>query len=154
MTVSVADLVVLVHHDKPVGQGRISHGPTGRGYHSNGKTLKPWRNKVRAAALAAHRGRPPFTGPLILDITITVPKPKSAPKLRVSWPVTRYSGDWDHLGRAISDALSEDPRKNVAGVICDDSQIVEGTVRKVYPCEGLYALEQPGAFIQIWELAP
>lgn len=148
LAVDFPDLVVVVRYPKPVGQGRISYGQTGRGYHSNGKKLKPWRAAVKAAAVDALRGAGPIEGPVILDITVTVPKPKSAPKRRTSWPVTRYSGDWDHLGRAVSDALSE------AQVWGDDSQVVEGTVRKVYPGEGLHALDVPGAVVQVWSVAP
>lgn len=145
-------LLIEVRHPRPVGQGRISHGKTGRGYHSNAKLLNPWRKAVRAAALAAAAGAEPITGPVILDITVTVPKPKSAPKRRVTWPVTRSSGDWDHLGRAVSDALAADKRNGLLGVIVDDSQVVEGTVRKVYPDEGVFALSEPGAVIQLWAL--
>ena len=146
--VDFPDLMVVVRYPKPVGQGAISYGATGRGYHQNGKRLKPWRAAVRTAALAALRGAGPLDGPVVRDITVTVPKPKSAPKRRTTWPVTRFSGDWDHLGRAVSDALSE------AGVWRDDSLVVEGTVRKVYPGEGLHALDEPGAVIQVWAVAP
>lgn len=167
-------LTITVHGD-PVGQGRISYGKHGRGYHSNGKTLKPWRQRVQNAAVDL-TGQHPYTkprtpkgqkadrtakpcvvcgivpkyhgiyaGPLTVDLVLTVSKPKSAPKTRRTWPVTRTSGDWDHLGRAIGDALT--------GVIwCDDSQVIDGRVRKVYPGEHPDALDAPGALIRVVEV--
>lgn len=163
-------------HGEPVGQGRISYGRHGRGYHSNGKALKPWRTRVQAAAVdltgqhphtkppkpkgqkEADRTAKPcvvcgvmpkyhgiYAGPLAVDLVLTVVKPASAPKRRRTWPVTRTSGDWDHLGRAISDALT--------GVVwCDDSQVIDGRVRKVYPGEHELALDAPGAVIRVFEV--
>lgn len=128
----------------PAGQGRISFDPhSRRGYHSNRAKLHPWRDAIRAAAQAVIAA--PLEGPVSLEATITVPKPVSAPKTRTTWPVTRTSGDWDHHGRAISDALT-----GVAYL--DDSQVVEGLVAKVYPGEGIDALDQPGAVIRITPL--
>jgi Holliday junction resolvase RusA-like endonuclease len=77
----------------------------------------------------------------------TVRKPASAPKRRVTWPTTRDSGDIDKLLRSTFDALT------TAGAIADDSRIVEITARKVFPGEGLDALETPGAVIRVWRLA-
>jgi crossover junction endodeoxyribonuclease RusA len=148
MTAGRADLVVVVHHDKPVGQGNLSKGLHGKSYHSNGKALRPWRAAVKVAATRAMCGRPPMTGPVVLEVTVTVPKPKSAPRSRMSWPITRYFGDWDHLGRAVSDALTE------AGVWLDDSQVVDGRVRKVFPGEGEHALARPGAYVEVWAVRP
>ncbi|MER6892006.1 RusA family crossover junction endodeoxyribonuclease [Streptomyces halstedii] len=160
-------LVVTVLGE-PVGQGAISYGRHGRGYHSNDKTLRPWRAKVAQAA-ADLTGQHPFTkppkvrgqkddrrvrpctvcglkpgehglyrGPLVVDIALTVPALKT---VRRRWPTTRSSGDWDHLGRAISDALT--------GVLWpDDSQVIDGRVRKFYP-GAAGALTEPGAVITI-----
>ena len=162
-------ITVLGH---PIGQGRISHGKHGRGYHSNGKTLKPWRAKVTAAAEQAtgehahvkppkpkgqkepDRGAKPciicqrmpgdhglYRGPVRLDVVFTFP-PLKTPR---PWPVTRSSGDWDHLGRAISDALT-------TVLWPDDSQIVDGQIRKVY-AGAPGSLTEPGALICIWEIS-
>lgn len=160
--------ITVIGH--PVGQGRISYGKHGRGYHANAKKLIPWRDAVTAAAERAtgrHApvkppkrkgekddrrvkpciicGRPPsehglHTGPVGLDVTLTFPQLKTPRR----WPITRSSGDWDHLGRAISDALT--------GVVWrDDSQIVEGRVRKVY-IDHPGALAVAGAVIRVWEI--
>jgi Holliday junction resolvase RusA-like endonuclease len=155
--VGAVPLVITVH-GTPAGQGRLSFYGRGRAVHSNHKRLMPWRAVVADAAkeqahelcYAAEGAAPicllPFDGPICIEITVTVPKPASAPKRRTTWPVTRYSGDWDHHARAVSDALT--------GIAYgDDSQIVEGTCRKVYPGEGIDALDRPGAVIRVWPVA-
>ncbi|MEU8682936.1 RusA family crossover junction endodeoxyribonuclease [Streptomyces sp. NPDC048611] len=157
----------IVIHGTPAGQGAISFLGKGRGArHTNDKTLKPWR---RAIVLAARdttgcHGYTDWGGicltcrvpkqehglyahvPTAADITITVPKPKSAPKRKKSWPITRASSDIDHHARACLDALSE------SGVIRDDSQITELAIRKVYPGEHPEALDAPGAIIRLYTL--
>ena len=143
------DLSVTVH-GTPAGQGQVSFLGKGRpAIHTNHKRLNPWRAAVMLAArseLARASGpaRPAFYGePLETDITITVPKPKSAPKRRRSWPITRYSTDLDHHVRAVHDALSK------GDVFGDDSQVVQTTARKVYPGEHELALGEPGALIRV-----
>ncbi|WP_330479912.1 RusA family crossover junction endodeoxyribonuclease (plasmid) [Streptomyces platensis] len=152
----------------PAGQGAISFLGKGRGArHTNEKTLKPWR---RAIVLATREttgchGYTDWNGicltcrtpkpdhglhaniPTAVDITVTVPKPKSAPKRKRTWPITRASSDIDHHARACLDALAE------SGLIRDDSQVVELATRKVYPSEHPEALPQPGALIRVYTLA-
>ncbi|GAA4929049.1 hypothetical protein GCM10023224_05580 [Streptomonospora halophila] len=131
----------------PAGQGRVSFLGKGRpAIHSNQKTLKPWRAAIMAAAERAmlHHRHATLAGvPVQTDITITVPKPSSAPKRRRTWPVTRFSSDLDHHVRAIHDSLSE------AKVFADDSQVVEMSARKVYPGEHEFALSEPGAVVHV-----
>ena len=131
---------VVTVHNIPAGQGAIRFSRFGHGYHANAKQLKPWREQIHAAA--AEVIPEPLTGPVVLEATVTLRKPKSAPKDRETWPIGQRSGDWDHYGRAISDALT-----GVAYL--DDSQIVDGTTRKVYPNEGLDSLTEPGAVIRV-----
>ena len=154
-------------HGEPAGQGQISFLGKGRGAkHTNEKTLKPWRRDIILAARRA-TGAHGYTDragtcfvcntpkerhgmyanvPTAADITITVPKPKTAPKRRRTWPITRYSTDIDHHARACLDSLSE------SGVIKDDSQITELAIRKVYPGEHPEALPEPGAVIRLYTL--
>jgi len=144
VALTTAPVLTITVIGTPAGQGRLSFYGRGRAVHSNHTRLMPWRKAVADAAHAVCRA--PLTGPVGIEITVTVPKPASAPKRRLSWPVTRYSGDWDHHARAVSDALT--------GIAyADDSQIVEGTCRKCYPEEGIDALDRPGALIRIWALA-
>jgi Holliday junction resolvase RusA-like endonuclease len=160
----VADITV---YGEPAGQGRVSFMGVGRpAVHSNAKDLKPWRAAIIRAARQA-TGAHGFTDwdgtcavcqevkkkhglyvgvPTRAEITITVPKPKTAPKRRRTWPITRSSTDIDHHARACLDSLSE------SGLIKDDSQITELTIRKVYPGEDPEALDQPGATIRLYIL--
>jgi hypothetical protein len=161
--------ITVIAHGTPAGQGRISFRGRGRGaYHSNEKQLLPWRQAIIDAALAAtgrHVAVDPYDRgecalcripvkvhallvgvPVAADITITVEKPKSAPKTRRTYPITRSSTDIDHHARACLDAISQ------SGIIHDDSQVVDLTIRKVYPGEHDLALTFPGAVIKVRQI--
>lgn len=160
-------VAAIVVYGEPAGQGRVSFMGKGRGaVHSNAKDLKPWRKAIILAArdVTGAHGYTDWGGicltcrikkdqhglyaniPTAADITVTVPKPKTAPKRRQTWPITRSSTDIDHHARACLDSLSE------SGVIKDDSQITELTIRKVYPNEHPEALSEPGAIIRLYTL--
>lgn len=160
-------VAVIAVHGTPAGQGRVSFLGKGRpAVHSNAALLKPWRVAIIRAAREATgcHGFTDWNGicltcripkaehglyaniPTGAEITVTVPKPKTAPKRKRTWPITRHSTDIDHHARACLDSLSE------SGVIKDDSQIVDLTVRKVYPGEHPEALDQPGAIIRLYTL--
>ncbi len=151
LALDAAPALSFVVWGEPVGQGWIQRSAHGRSYHGNDKVLQPWRAEVRKAALAA-AGGVVLDGPVAVEITCTVTKSPTAAKQNRRWPHTRSSGDWDHLARAISDALSADARKKLAGVIRNDAQIVEGHVRKVFPGQHPLALAKPGAVIDLWAL--
>lgn len=104
--------------------------------------VKPWRQDVKAAALAIMAGRPPMDGPLVCEMTFTVPKPASAPKGRRTWPCRKPDGS--KLMRSTEDALTD------AGVWVDDARAVTVIAHKRYPGEGRNALHAPGAVIEIW----
>lgn len=154
------DLEFTVTDHRPAPQGSKRHVGQGRLLEQS-KRVAPWRVAVDQAARAAmttrhvlkYGGRPApgaepeaLDGPLSLEVVFTVRKPASAPKRRVTWPTTRDSGDIDKLLRSTFDALT------TAGAIADDSRIVEVVSRKVFPGEGLDALETPGAVIRVWQL--
>lgn len=104
------------------------------------KRSKPWRAVV--ALCAQEYCRDPFTGPVAVEVTFIMPRPKghfrtgkNAGLVKFGapfYPVTKP--DCTKLWRSTEDALKG---------ICwaDDSQVVEQTVRKVYG--------QPGAHIHI-----
>lgn len=143
---SYADLSITVYHDKPVGQGRIAFSRQGRGYHSNAKRLNPWRKAiVTETTRAIGHNWAPMTGPLTVQAHVTVPKPKSAPKRRRTWPTTRTSGDIDHHARALLDSLT------AANVWVDDAQVTELCIAKSYPGEEPASLDRPGVRIHIWQ---
>ncbi|MCI3246494.1 RusA family crossover junction endodeoxyribonuclease [Streptomyces spinosisporus] len=146
------DLEVVVRNHRPAPQGSKKHIGNGRMI-EHSKRVKPWRDVVHEAAKAAMndrwlagRGEEILDGPLSVEVVFTVRKPASAPKRRVTWPTTRDSGDIDKLLRSTFDALT------TSDAIADDSRVVEVTARKVFPGEGLDALDAPGAVIRVWKL--
>jgi Holliday junction resolvase RusA-like endonuclease len=148
------DALVITVYGDPKPKGSMRHVGKGRMVEQVAGG-KPWREAVKWAALDAREEWRvgwlndhwrPLDGPLCCEITYTVRKPASAPKTRVTWPITRSSGDVDKVARNVLDALVD------AGVMRDDSQVVELTVRKVYADEGIDALHTPGAVIRIWRL--
>lgn len=82
---------------------------------SAGIPLKDWRAVVALAGTEKMAGKPPLDGPLLVDLVFSLPRPKSHPKTRITWPITRP--DIDKLARSVLDALTH---------VCwvDDSQIV------------------------------
>ena len=100
--------------------------------------VKPWRQDVVAAALAAYVNQKPLDGPLTVRMFFTVPKPKSAPRSRRTWPDRKP--DLSKLPRSTEDALK------TAGVIADDARIVEyERLAKVFPGEEPESLWASGA---------
>jgi len=88
--------------------------------------LPGWRLLVSTEARRAFGGTPMLLGPVELEVDFWLVRPKTASRTVDVRPLTRGGGDWDKLARAIGDSLVD------AGVMKDDSQIVEATVRKFY----------------------
>ena len=117
----------------------------------NEKRQNEWRANVRDEVRRARDGADPMEGPVVLAITITRPKPVSAPKRKPSWPWKKP--DWDKLARAISDGLKD------GGAYKDDAQVVRGMVTKSYPLSSsggfeallLYTGDDPAHMLQLWE---
>ncbi|GAA0975887.1 RusA family crossover junction endodeoxyribonuclease [Nocardiopsis tropica] len=156
--------VTVTVYGTPVGQGAISYNKQGKGYHRNARVLDTWRDTVRDVTLHATgrhlhaawktakapcarcgiraREHAVFLGPVAFAAVVTLPPVPSDPDR--AWPLTRSSFDWDHHGRALSDALS--------GVLwADDSQIVDGRVRKTYPDQLSDSLDRPGVLLRAWD---
>jgi crossover junction endodeoxyribonuclease RusA len=138
----VSALFRIAVFGQPKPKGSMRHVGKGRMVEQLAGS-RPWREAVKYAALDAYAGPAAMTGPVAVDIAVTVAKPKSAPKTRRTWPSTRSSGDADKHARNVLDALVD------AAVIEDDSQVVELAVRKVYPAEAPDALASPGAVITV-----
>ena len=139
----------IIAYGKPVTQGsKIRTRWSMRD--SNGDTLLPWRDNVRAAAVNAEDSF--GEAPVRVNITFTFGRPKghfgtgrNAGTLNAAalpYPSSHAIGDIDKLVRACLDALTD------AGVWNDDSQVVELLARKVFVGE-FYALEKPGAIITV-----
>lgn len=102
------------------------------------KKVKPWREAIVWAARALSQR---LTGPVAVQLFFTMPKPRSAPKNRVTYPSTRP--DIDKLCRSTLDALTQ------AGTIEDDSRVVSLSAQKCFPSEHTNALDVPGVIIRI-----
>lgn len=137
-------MIRLTVYGSPAPQGSKKHVGGGRMIESS-KKVKPWRQDVKAAAeLWLHEnGRPaPLDGPILARVVFTVPKPKSAPKTRRTFPDRKP--DLSKLLRSTEDALTD------AGLIADDARLVEfSRLAKVFPNEDPDALDRPGVLIEI-----
>lgn len=104
------------------------------------KKVKPWRQDVKYAALEAIKGVEglPHDGPIRVQVTFTLAKPKSAKKGASACK----KPDIDKLIRSTFDAIGE------AGVWTDDSRVIGLRCFKCYVGD-LYSLPTPGATIQI-----
>lgn len=115
----------------------------------SGQKLKEWRSDVRDAAFRMMLGnavgteRLPLSGPLGVSLAFTLPKPKSAPKNRRTWPDKRP--DLDKLVRSTLDGLTH-------SVMADDSQVIMLEAFKYYPGEGSFALDYPGVNLTVWQI--
>lgn len=108
-----------------------------------GAPRKHWRTLVTDNALYAMGEQPPFPAPVYIDLTFFLPKPKSAPKGRVTWPTKKP--DIDKLTRPVLDSLKG---------VCyqDDSNIIDLAVKKEWavPDEG----QLVGVLIEVGCLVP
>lgn len=140
MTVTTSVRILVDGTPKPkgslrhVGRGRLIEQVKGSG---------TWRDLVAVAARAQYRGEP-IDEAAVVDFEIRVLAPKSAPKNRVTLPVTRSSGDIDKHARNVCDALVD------GGVLKDDSRVVELRARKRHCLPG----EAAGAVIEVWAVEP
>ena len=103
--------------------------------------LPAWRNTVGYAARRAMAGKPPWEGPIRLELVFVVQRPQKMPTGRLA-PVVKP--DLDKLVRAIGDALNRI-------VYSDDAQVTELTARKRYPVDGR---EQCGVIVHAMPLGP
>lgn len=140
------DALVVTVFGRPITQGSKTRTRWGM-RDDNGDRLRPWREAVKTAALDAMEGRTRLEGPVSLSVTFTFDLPKSAPKTRRVWPITRSSGDLDKLVRAAGDALTD------AGVWRDDSQVVRLAAEKVHVGDP-GSLHIPGACVTVREVGP
>lgn len=110
----------------PAPQGSKRH--VGRGILiESSKAVGPWRERVALAAHSHARGL--LGGPVSVDLTFVLPRPKSAPK-RTTPPAVKRP-DLDKLARAILDALT--------GVwFADDSAVVS-----LFASKRLAEIEEP-----------
>lgn len=112
----------------PVAKGRPEFNRATGSAHTPKKT-RNYEAMLNGMAQEAMAGVPPLEGPLAVDMRLVMPVAKSWPKKRREACLAGAEAplgkpDWDNLGKVI-DALNQ-----IAWV--DDSQIVDGRVRKFY----------------------
>lgn len=123
----------LIVHGVAIPQGsksaRIVRNKAGKdvpvltdGFGKKPAELKGWRASIAAEArqYLQRTNQAPFSGPVALDVTFYLPRPKSAPR-RVLYPATKP--DLDKLVRSVGDALK-------AIAYEEDSRIVDIIARK------------------------
>lgn len=99
---------------------------------SSGAKHKDWRAQVAHEAHEAYGDTLLLAGPVTLDVTFVLLRPKSRPKSR---PMPDSAPDTSKLVRAVEDSLT--------GVVWrDDAQVVELLARKIYG-------DRPGARIVV-----
>lgn len=97
-------------------------------------------NRIKGHVAGEWLPRPPYEGPLQLQVTARMMKPLSKPKKKRCWPTGKP--DWDNLGKLVSDALN-------GLVYRDDAQICRAFVEKDY-CTPERPTE--GFIIVVWAL--
>lgn len=120
-------MIEIVLSGAPMGKERIRTTRVGHVYTPE-RTVN-YESRLALAAQHVMDGRPPLEGPLRVLVIAEMPIAESKPK---KWRAAALAGtilptkkpDWDNFGK-ILDALN-------LVVWVDDSQIVEGTVRKKF----------------------
>jgi len=106
------------------------------------KFLPEWRSAVMLAAKSALNDSmnvTPFSEPVKLEVSFFIERPKES-----KYP--NYPGgkpDLDHLVRAVGDSLTQ------AGVLVDDSVIVEIVARKLWTGSTTDTHPKPGARVYL-----
>lgn len=108
---------------------------------SNKAGHKDWRATVAQAALDAMGEQRPVDGPLAVTMTFALPRPKSHPKTRTTWPVARP--DIDKLVRAVADSCTHT-------IWRDDSQVVQLVTTKCWA--GIDVEWGPGVLVTVESL--
>lgn len=148
----MTDGLHITAYGKPVTQGSKTRTHYGM-RDDNERTLRPWREAVKAAALDVMATFDRYDTPLRVRLVFTFDRPgihyrtgRNANLLRDGaprYPANVRSGDVDKLQRACFDALTD------AGVWRDDAQVVDVRARKVWANEDEMALHIPGVRIHV-----
>ena len=158
--VAPGSLLTITAYGDPGPQGSKRHVGGGRMLESSA-LVKPWRDVVAWRAIEARaklRGWTRLTGPVVLSLVFTLPRPKdhfgtgrNAGVLRTSAPARPdVRPDLDKLARSTLDALK------TGGIYRDDGQVVEFCrLAKFYSTDHgqvLDVLDVPGCVIRVWAL--
>lgn len=91
-------------------------------------TAEAWKSAVKDAVHKITNGRVLFTGPVVIDWTFYLPRPKKLyRKSDPDGPIPHGSKpDFDNLAKSTSDAITD------VGAWRDDSQVFDARIRKFY----------------------
>ncbi len=118
---SEAISLTIYGHPVPKARARTVRTKSGRTVSYTPAKTESWEDSIRAQALQ-YRPEQLMDGPLALEATFYLLRPKSKPK-RVKYPATKP--DLDNLIKSVKDALE--------GIIyTNDSRIVDEVARKRY----------------------
>lgn len=110
------------------------------------ESLKRWRTLVKSAGQEIHKlaGSELQTGPVQVEATVTLARPKTVKLLERLWPWMKGK-DVDKLARAILDGLT------MSQLYGDDSQVCRLLITKCYPdTPGVVdRLDHPGAVVRV-----
>lgn len=125
---------------KPQGSKRaFKHKTTGNVVMvEDNKNVRDWRSDMKNVAGAEFADTPPFEGPVTVMVVFHMPRPKSHPKTKQTWPTSKP--DVDKLLRAVLDALTGIAFK-------DDSQVTMLTGVKAWDQD--HPLGRAGALIKV-----
>ena len=153
------DGLVVVAYGKPAPQGSKVRGHHGGVYESSADTLKPWREAVKYATIAASTVDPfpMITRPIPVQLELVTSKRRPDNHWRTGAHAGELKGwaldarpaatpDGDKLERAILDALKW------GGAYEDDAQVTDMHWRKRYATPGSpdpWILDRPGAVIVV-----
>mgnify|MGYP000888725373 CR=1 FL=1 len=108
-------------HPVPKARARTVRMKNGRTVSYTPAKTESWEDSIRAQALSCRPGQL-LDGPLVMEATFYLLRPKSKPK-RVKYPATKP--DLDNLIKSVKDALE--------GIIyTNDSRIVDEVIKKRY----------------------
>lgn len=107
----------------------------------NKPALRDWTRQVNDVVQGlAERGAATLDEPVHVTVRFYMPKPKSAPKRRRTWPDRKP--DLDKLIRALLDPMVK------TRILADDARVVELSAEKDYPTDG----DRPRAEVMVWTL--
>lgn len=160
-TAFIARIIVLDNPEAPGGKAAfpIYRGSkkagtrtfTGKVAVTDHNRLTPlWRRSVVQAARPDGTAivRPVLTGPLVIRLMFTLPRPHSVSATKRPYPIVRP--DVDNLVKPTQDALTD------AGIWKDDALVISSVISKAYEAgshaDGTPALDVPGCVIEIFQV--
>ena len=147
----MSQLTFTIYGD-PRGKGSARATVRGKfaSVYKDGKT-RAYEKEIGEIARMAMGERPPFEGPLVIELIAYFPIPKTTPKKRLADMVSGFlrpvkKPDLSNVLKALEDGCKGTKGKPPI-VFLDDSQVVEVHMRKVYS-------DRPRVWVRIYPWTP